>query len=95
MAPTLAPRRSVLRGDRGKSVDKPSQVSHLTDLLVLRGSRGKSARFSSRIKHLPRLLVLRGDEQDSAEMAEEIGPDHAERVLSEIPRQVGKRRGEY
>jgi hypothetical protein len=38
---------------------------------------------------------LRGDEQDSAEMAEEIGPDHAERVLSEIPRQVGQRRGEH
>ena len=88
MAPTLAPRRSVLRGDRGKSVDKPSQVSHLTDLLVLRGSRGKSARFPCPINDLPRLLVLHGDEQDSTEMAEEIGAGDPEFFLGEIPRQL-------
>jgi hypothetical protein len=60
----------------------------------LRDLRGKSARFSSRIKHFRRLLVLRDDEQHSAQMAEKIGPDHTELVLSEIPRQVGERRGE-
>ena len=66
-----------------------------TGLLVLRGSPGKSVCFSSRINHLPRLLVLRGPEQNSTEMAEKIGPHHAERVLGEIPRQLREGRREH
>jgi hypothetical protein len=64
-------------------------------VLVLRTSRGKSAGFSSPLSHLPWLLVLRGPEQDSTEMAEEIGPHDAERVLGHIPRQLGERRREH
>ena len=58
--------------------------------LVLRGSEGKSAGFPCGLRHLPRLLVSLGAEQDSTEMAEKIGPHDAERVLGEIPWQLGE-----
>jgi hypothetical protein len=74
---------------------KPNPINDFTGLLVLRGSRGKWPHFVRRLNHLPRLLVLPGDEQDSTELPEEIGPDHAECVLREIPRQLGERRRQY
>ena len=92
MAPTVAPRRSRLAERSGKLDAKSSGINDFTGLLVLRSSRRKSARFSCRINHLDRPLVLRGPEQDSTEMAEKIGPHDAERVLREIPRQLGQGR---
>jgi len=85
----------VLQGASGKSDATGNTVSHLTGGLVLRGSRGKSARFPCRINDLPRLLVLRSHEQDSTQVAEEISADHAEGLLSEIPRQLRERGREH
>lgn len=71
------------------------RLNDLADALVLRASWGKSATFSCLFKHLPGLLVLRRPKQDSTEVAEKIGPHHAERVLGHIPRQLGERRREH
>lgn len=82
----------VLRGWPGMSPGISCRLNDVTHALVLRASGGKSAHFSCRVNDLPGLLVLRGPKQDSTEMAEKIGPHDAERVLRDIPRELGQRR---
>jgi hypothetical protein len=67
-------------------------INDLTAALVLRSLRGKSADFLNAGTHLHHPLVLPRAQQYSPQMAEKVGPHRTKLILSNVPREMRKRR---